>query len=781
MKFYNKIKETKWYNWFLDKINERIKKNGKEDKGILENDYISLAPIDNVENAEVYFQALIWAIKQEKVNNIAITGPYGSGKSSIIETFLKKEKGKVKKEIKSINISLANFSRKKEALSSDKKKIDVEQEIVNYAQEEKVEEEILKQLFYKVKYKKLPQSRYKRLHKINGVLLFAKIFMVIAVIGLLIYQLFKDSLQEFNKKRDIFVFEKAGIVSTICTIVLIVVLLIIITYWLWLALSKVKIKGLNIADKASIELDNSKSSSAFNKNMDEIVYFFEVNKFNVVFFEDLDRFGDNSIFIKLRELNTILNNNDMIKRKISFVYVIRDDVFLGKERTKFFDFILPIVPFINSTNSVEVMRKWLGERKYNISDEFIKRVSVYIDDMRILNNVFNELSIYKKLLTEGQRLNLEDEHMAALIIFKNLYPKDFSDLQAEKGIVKEAFENKVSFVKNKIESIKGEHTDCRNILNSIDEEVLDTLTELKKIFIFDFVLYDRNYISLNIGDNSYSFKTFMSDEFDFELLLTDNIVINYRNENGYTQTETIKNVNEYTSSNNSKGIIDKYNYLKHNTHKRKVDLQQQISELQEKERTIRSLKLKELIKEYNIKDILSENVRENKLLVFLLRNGYIDESYSNYMNIFHEHSITADDMNFILSIRNYEAKQFDYKLTKCEQIIENLSEYEFEQLEIFNYDLLECLLEKMPSSIKCINFIKALISNLNIGWDFINEFSSYTKHRECFLQLLAKYWDNMWTFISNHPALDKNRKEGFLLEILRCIDKNTLQFLNVNT
>ena len=233
------------------------------------------------------------------------------------------------------------------------------------------------------------------------------------------------------------------------------------------------------------------------------------------------------------------------------------------------------------------------------------------------------------------------------------------------------------------------YTDCKNILNSIDEEVLDTLTELKKIFIFDFVLYDRNYISLNIGDNSYSFKTFMSDEFDFELLLTDNIVINYRNENGYTQTETIKNVNEYTSSNNSKGIIDKYNYLKHNTHKRKVDLQQQISELQEKERTIRSLKLKELIKEYNIKDILSENVRENKLLVFLLRNGYIDESYSNYMNIFHEHSITADDMNFILSIRNYEAKQFDYKLTKCEQIIENLSEYEFEQLEIFNYDLLE--------------------------------------------------------------------------------------------
>ena len=104
MKFSNKIKKTKLYNRVLNKINQLIKKESKEDENVIENDYISLAPIDHVENAEVYFQALIWAIKQKRVNNIAITGPYGSGKSSIIETFLKKEKRKVKKEIKSINI-----------------------------------------------------------------------------------------------------------------------------------------------------------------------------------------------------------------------------------------------------------------------------------------------------------------------------------------------------------------------------------------------------------------------------------------------------------------------------------------------------------------------------------------------------------------------------------------------------------------------------------------------------------------------------------------------------
>ena len=63
--------------------------------------------------------------------------------------------------------------------------MDSVQEIISSAQEEKIEEEILKQLFYKVKYKKLPQSRYKRLHKISGVWLFTKIFIVIAVIEFL--------------------------------------------------------------------------------------------------------------------------------------------------------------------------------------------------------------------------------------------------------------------------------------------------------------------------------------------------------------------------------------------------------------------------------------------------------------------------------------------------------------------------------------------------------------------------------------------------------------------
>ena len=50
--------------------------------------------------------------------------------------------------------------------------------------------------------------------------------------------------------------------------------------------------------------------SVFNAYLDEIVYFFETTKYDVVVFEDLDRFVNKDIiFYKLRELNTILNNS----------------------------------------------------------------------------------------------------------------------------------------------------------------------------------------------------------------------------------------------------------------------------------------------------------------------------------------------------------------------------------------------------------------------------------------------------------------------------------------
>lgn len=70
-------------------------------------EYTDLAPIDEITNGEEYLNALNWALKNKRIKNIALAGPYGAGKSSIIETYLKRHKS-IKK--KSLRVSMATFA-----------------------------------------------------------------------------------------------------------------------------------------------------------------------------------------------------------------------------------------------------------------------------------------------------------------------------------------------------------------------------------------------------------------------------------------------------------------------------------------------------------------------------------------------------------------------------------------------------------------------------------------------------------------------------------------------
>ena len=183
---------------------------------------------------------------------------------------------------------------------------------------------------------------------------------------------------------------------------------------IWSSIStRYHVKEITLPAEAKIEKDNNLSESVFNKNLDEIMYFFEATRYRIVFFEDLDRLDDRKIFVHLRELNNLLNNDDTIKEKpVVFIYAVKDDIFTKDDRTKFFDFIIPVIPVINSTNSGEILLKRLQESEkngiqHNISSDFIFDVSPYISDMRVLQNIYNEFVIYKKFVKRASSIGIK--------------------------------------------------------------------------------------------------------------------------------------------------------------------------------------------------------------------------------------------------------------------------------------------------------------------------------------------------------------------------------------
>lgn len=740
-------------------------------------DYKDLAPINNIESGKEYIEALDWALNNPKVKNIALAGPYGSGKSSIIDSYLEFDQNN-NSERKSKNLMKTSLKISMAKFEMNDSKVDIDAD--------EVEQGILKQLFYKVKNGKLPQSRYRKLHVQSFRRIYFRAFLCL-IISLLYIRIFFFEKYSYiynsivNFLNDIGCFGVYPIFSYGLLLFLIFIVSGAISYlWYW-GTNKYYLKQVNIIANAEIEANYKNEESIFNKNLDEIMYFFEATEYRTIFFEDLDRLDDKKIFLHLRELNNLLNNDDNIKEKpVVFIYAIKDDIFSTEDRTKFFDFIIPVIPVINSTNSGEILLNKLKEseknnRKYDISENFVLDVSPYISDMRILQNIYNEFVIYKKTIKDTQGLSLSDEQMMAMIIFKNLCPSDFADMQAEKGIIKEVFENKETYIRKKQAELQEKIDNFKIDLENARVDNLHSIRELKVAMFSEIVEYNGYFKSIRLPNYTIISATdILQDEFKIESLKDyNNCMVSYYGFNSMRE-------NNFQVNNFKQKILP---YIKRWNNLKLLD-QEKLSELQNENEC--NKKLLHALAGMSIASIITENedfkfsdsISRNKLLVFLLRRGYIDENYANYINYFRNSSVTTKDMNFILSVKNREPKPFNYNLTKTNIIVQRLQNYEFEQKEIYNFSLFEYLLKSKEKE-KLNIFIKQLSDESDRSWKFIDEFFDRIENKQEFISLLADRWTGIWEYISKKDDITYSKQLQYLILIINS-EKNLLKKCNQN-
>ena len=174
--------------------------------------------------------------------------------------------------------------------------------------------------------------------------------------------------------------------------------------------------------------------------------------------------------------------------------MIRDDMFLNKDRTKFFDFIIPVVPVIDSSNSYAQLISFLkdGNVYDGLNDGFLQGLSLYIDDMRILKNICNEYIIY---LSKINITELNEDKLLAMITYKNLFPKDFSELQFGRGFVHEVMSSKNMLIESLIKECEEKKQKLQGKITAIQKETLQSTEEL------DIVLNSRlDHISIYDSD-----------------------------------------------------------------------------------------------------------------------------------------------------------------------------------------------------------------------------------------------------------------------------------------
>lgn len=752
--------------------------------------YSDLVPTDNLDSKMESLKALHWAISNSKIRNIALTGPYGAGKSSIIQSYLKQYP-----KCKAIDLSLATFDGrswdKVQQLFDEQKYDDAHKAKKEF--EDELERGILKQLFYKVDADKIPLSRYRKLHHINLWKYIVGIIILAMAIASGIYLIFPDEMiSVLTSYRD-------GIVSLKEVIIRFIAFLFVLfgsSYIIRYITSKFTIKEISVGD-ISAQGEETSNDSVLNRNIDEMLYFFERTKYNVVFIEDLDRFNSTSIFIKLREINTILNQYDVIKKKgkITFVYAVRDDLFQEEtERTKFFDFLIPVIPVINSTNSGEVMRNLLGmgEQKgddkeypeHDVSQKFVTLVSPYIGEMRILISIVNEFWIYKKTIKESQDVSLNDENMLALMIYKNLCPRDFSLLESENGDVKDAFRYKSEACRRMQEKLNNEKTKLEMEIKLLRQDIALSIREVK-ILILSELIQNRGIVSaITVSNNTFSYNQMLEASFGFDKIRKGRIRVYYypicSDNYSYRQNESFTDIQDLTER--MKDLFLRYDRRLKFSNRPIEDTKKKFETLEKEISVLKAKTVQQLLKSYAPEEILPENVQNNSLLLFMLRHGYINENYADYINYFHSGSITKEELNFILWVRDFKGENdFSLAIKHCTNVIERLYDYEFEQIEILNYDLTDYLMGHEDYKDKQQALIKQLVNRSEVSLRYIKAYIDRGIYTEQFIRSLCHESSLIWgDFMYDEQLSIEKKNQYFKLMISACdvydIENNNIRY-----
>ena len=545
------------------------------------------------------------------------------------------------------------------------------------------------------------------------------------------------------------------------------------------------IKRFKVHD-VELELCDEKIDSYFDRHLSEVLYLFESSEAHIIVFEDLDRYNNNAVFARLRKINTLLNCESRVSKridgyKIKFLYLLRDDLFISKDRTKFFDFIIPIIPAIGSSNSFEQLKKLFADGKIEVlntqeysntdrndilSTGFLRSLCLYVDDMRILKNIYNEFIVYRDKLcgieeersepkgeqneneAKQRKIDLNYVKLLSIITYKNIFPTDFDQLLLGRGFVYTMLKDGANLLNEKILAEKNELLlDKKEELRKFEESIVQKKEEL------DAIMFLSSYTIAHVNGKP-------EKEFGNRVEFVKEIEANPENVSFHGSShsssvvikkdfETMREKPEYTKrleliEGGKKGFTDAIKDVENIKNLSLVDSCAKYDNADEIFQTL-----------YFVNDIYEKDefieVKRNhyfSLLKYLITNGYIDELYLDYINYFYEGDLTVNDKNFVMYVK--ESKGYlrqDYKLDNPEIVaLEYLELADFKKKQVLNYDLVYYVLsERKMFTDKLLKEIKELLKQVD-NLSFLDGFLKIEKNNNCFKKWVIihkDYLDNL--------------------------------------
>ena len=683
---------------------------------------IVLSPHFDEEHHGLYVRKLEQAVRNPKVRNIALTGGYGTGKSSVIQGLVERIRSSEEDEETNKNRDIQRLIEKIRPSKNPKKirPIIISLPTIQVANKsdsendrtDQIQRDIVKQLLYRSNPRKMRGSQYRRIMHATTVQRTTACFIVAAILTFIFWLLAKPDWH-WSQGGSLWGYWQPAMVQTI---------LWGLTFYIdWIWVNKPALKGLQLGP-AKLELEKN-NSSYFDKYLNEIIYYFEVSGTNLVIFEDLDRFDNPYIFDALHELNELINISlgqeqfmEQENSPVKFLYATRDSIFEHKtkgitkdnstrcahqleieNRTKFFDVIVPIMPFSTSHNAYEYLTQLLSKSNFSTKIEEIDRelqdiVSSSISDYRLIENIISEFQVFTEQIFyfygEGKKVTEffknHTNHLFAFIAYKNTHLTDYEMMQTGNS---------------NIDKIYTEFLELTISVNKIMIELFDNLGEEVRDYINNHVGPSHQYALVLDGEQFSNYnsielwKRALHCEYytkEFPLIS----VINLQGEtinsfSGDVFSNIMKESLKHDLQIGDKERKDPNYLLKVINSMHRINDVDSLESYLSLEDTLATRAIKEKIASFN--KIIYNLVNHDKMLLELLQSNYIDRNFYIYTSTFMELFENENVLTFLM--KNVEARlpKIDFRLDEEEakEIVYRLKKNQYYNLAgALNADLL---------------------------------------------------------------------------------------------
>ena len=359
------------------------------------------------------------------------------------------------------------------------------------------------------------------------------------------------------------------------------------------------------------------------------------------------------------------------------------------------------------------------------------------------------------------------DNLLAIITYKNLFPKDFVLLMQNNGDLYKAVNSKYKYLTLRKTEINNEIQNLHQQIDNANDQLQSNMKELRLLYISVVAEYimqqGGSYFTDNSG-NKITFSQLAEINENFDLLKNDKLFYHKQSYYGNYSVQM-----KFSSIENS---VDSQESYDEKEEKLRVklnpsELYKKIAELKNEKEKLQKRKLKDLILDGEIDLLDGGNEYQVDCIERLLRNGYIDENYLDYISIFHEGSLQKSDYEFLLKVKRNESCPFEYKLYKTDELIKQINLYDFEKENILNFDLIETLISSTKETDKKNVFYKQFSNATETKINFLNKFIDNTSHLEVFIKELCLNCVNIWNLLKTTSILAVGERRKWFEYIIK--------------